>query len=352
MSFGQEEEELDWGDAGDVVSLGDEDEIPCIAVAEENTGEQTAPMQDEDLEPAVMSAKSPAATVFHPLGLSHLPPKPQPVVRHRRSRETVKASSMSRAHLRANSPGSGDDLPRHWEVRRTETIIYYYHTEFRCSQLKRPTRDDARPDKFHWKGDTPPGASSRSQSARNPPSGPAEWPERSAPDHQHRSSARDKSPPRNPSPPPRPRSPNPPRQRSNSSVQPAPVRAMSPSSMLLPRRGASPARGLAKPVNKPQRLEPDTNISSDPQDNRNVRSRDSGWEQRGRSNVRERDTARNSARIDHYSPPPDTGDSPPRRGSRHRSISPPRKPPMRSDAMVLNQRGIFYCGPLLSALGS
>ncbi|KDN46092.1 hypothetical protein RSAG8_04599, partial [Rhizoctonia solani AG-8 WAC10335] len=345
MSFEQDEDELDWGDAGDVVSLGDEDEIPCIAAAGENIGEETAPLysaQDEDFESTAMPTTSPAAALSHPLGLSHLPPKPQPVLHHRRSREMIKASSMSRIYPRANSPGVGDDLPRHWEVRRTETVIYYYHTEFRCSQVKRPTRDDARPDKFHWQGDAPPPASGRSQSARNPPSGPAEWPERSAPDHQHRSSARDKSPPRRASPPPRQRSPKPPRQRSNSALQPAPARAMSPSSMLLPRRGASPARGLAKSSNRPQRTDPDINISIDPQDNRNGRSRDSGWEQRGRSNARERDITRSSARMDHYSPPPDTGDSPPRRGSRHRSISPPRKAPMRSDAMVINQRGTLY----------
>ncbi|CAE7187742.1 unnamed protein product [Rhizoctonia solani] len=343
MSFGQEEEELDWGDAGDVVSLGDEDEIPCIAATEENIGEGTAPIQsaqDEDFESAVMSTKG-LAVPPHPLGLSHLPPKPQPALHHRRSRETIKASSMSRTY-RANSPGAGDDLPRHWEVRRTETVIYYYHTEARCSQLKRPTRDDARLDKFHWKGDAPPNASNRPQSARNPPSvrtGPAEWPERSPPDQQNRSSARDKSPTR-PSPP-RQRSPKP-RPRSDSSLQPAsapaPARAMSPSSMLLPRRGASPARGLAK-SNKP-----DIGVSSDPQDNRNGRSRDSGWEQRGRSNARERDISRNNARMDHYSPPPETGDSP-RRGSRHRSISPSRKVPMRSDAMMINQRGTFYYSP-------
>ncbi|CAE6461685.1 unnamed protein product [Rhizoctonia solani] len=108
---------------------------------------------------------------------------------------------------------------------------------------------------------------------------------------------------------------------------------MSPSSMLLPRRGASPAHGLAKPTRNPQRTDPD-NSSSDPQDHRNGRSRDSGW---GRNNGRERDMPRNSARMDHYSPPPETGDSPPRRGSRHRSISPPRKAPMRPDAMIINQ---------------
>ncbi|CAE6476064.1 unnamed protein product [Rhizoctonia solani] len=346
MSFKQEEEELDWGDAVDVVSLGDEDEIPCIAAVEENIGEETAPIhlaQDEDFESTAMSAKSPpAAALSHALGLSHLPPKPQSVLHRRRSRETIKASSMSRAHPRAHSPGASDDLPRCWEVRRTETVIYYYHTELRCSQLKRPTRDDARPDKFHWNGDVPPSGSDRSQPARNPPSGPAEWPERSAPDHQHRSSARERSPSRRASPPPRQRSPKPSRQRSNSVQQPAPARAMSPSSMLLPRRGASPARGLAKSSSKPQR-DPDVGISNDPQDGRNGRSRDSGWEQRGRSNARERDIGRGNGRTDHYSPPPETGDSPPRRGSRNRSISPPRKPLMRSDAMVINQRGIFYC---------
>ncbi|KAG8727598.1 hypothetical protein FRC11_012835, partial [Ceratobasidium sp. 423] len=256
MSFEQEEEELDWGDAVDVVSLGDEDEIPCIAAVEENIGEEAAPIhsaQDEDFESGAMLGKSPQAmSHLHPRGLSHLPPKPQSVLPHRRSWETVKASSMSRAYPRAHSPGAGDDLPRCWEVRRTETVIYYYHTELRCSQLKRPTRDDERLDKFHWTGDAPPSGPDRSQPACNPPSGPAEWPERSAPDQQHRSSARDRSPPRRTSPPPRQRSPKPSRQRSNSSQQPAPARAMSPSSMLLPRRGASPARGLAKSSSKPQ----------------------------------------------------------------------------------------------------
>ncbi|KAH7332803.1 hypothetical protein B0J17DRAFT_146634 [Rhizoctonia solani] len=174
MSFEPEDDELDWGDVVDVVSLGDEDEIPCIAAAGENIGEETVSIhsaQDEDFEPAATSAKSPLVAAFsHPRGLSHLPPKPQPVLHHRRSRETIKASSMSRVYPRASSPGPAEDLPRHWEVRRTETIIYYYHTEHRCSQLKRPTRDDVRLDKFHWKGDEPPSASGRSQSARNPPS--------------------------------------------------------------------------------------------------------------------------------------------------------------------------------------
>ncbi|KAH7332804.1 hypothetical protein B0J17DRAFT_146617 [Rhizoctonia solani] len=125
--------------------------------------------------------------------------------------------------------------------------------------------------------------------------------------------------------------------RSNSSQQPAPARAMSPSSMLLPRRGASPARGLAKTSNRPQRIDQD-GISSDTQDSRNGRLRDSGWEQRGRSNAREREITRNNGRNDHYSPPPEVGDSPPRRGSTgHRSISPPRKAPMRSDAMIISQ---------------
>ncbi|CAE6415749.1 unnamed protein product [Rhizoctonia solani] len=346
MSFGPEDDELDWGDVVDVVSLGDEDEIPSMAAARENIGEETVPIhsaQEEDFEPATMSAKSPLVAAFsHPLGLSHLPPKPQPALHHRRSRETIKASSMSRTYNRASSPGSTEDLPRHWEVRRTETVIYYYHTEHRCSQLKRPTRDDVRLDKFHWKGDEPPSSSGRSQSARNPSSGPAEWPERSAPDQQqNRASARDKSPSRRssppPPPPPRQRSPNSSRMRSNSSQQPAPARAMSPSSMLLPRRGASPARGLAKTGNKPQRVEQDVSISSETQDSRSGRSRDSGWEQRGRNNGRERDNTRNNGRTDHYSPPPEVGDTPPRRGSRHRSISPHRKAPMRSDAMIINQ---------------
>ncbi|KAG8734619.1 hypothetical protein FRC11_003851, partial [Ceratobasidium sp. 423] len=97
---------------------------------------------------------------------------------------------------------------------------------------------------------------------------------------------------------------------------------------------------------KPQRTDPDTNISNDPQDSRNGRSRDSGWEQRGRSSARERDITR--GRMDHYSPPPDSDDSPPRRGSRNRSVTPPRKPLMRSDAMITNQRGTFYSGHLLS----
>ncbi|KAJ1302247.1 hypothetical protein OPQ81_001067 [Rhizoctonia solani] len=295
MSFGQEEEELDWGDAVDVVSLGDEDEIPCIAVVEENMDEETTPLhsgQEEDFESTAMSAKSPPATSILP---------------HRRSRETIKASSMSRAYPRTHSPGAGDDLPRYWEVRRTETVIYYYHTEHRCSQLKRPTRDDARLDKFHWTGDAPPSGSDRSQSARNSSSGPAEWPERSAPDHQHRSSARDKSPPRRASPTPRQRSPKPPRQRSSSFQQSAP------------------------------HTDADVDISSNPHDNRNGRSRDSGWEQRGRPNARERDVGRGNGRVDHYSPPPETGDTP-RRGSRHRSLSPPRKAAaMRSDAMMISQ---------------
>ncbi|CAE6369351.1 unnamed protein product [Rhizoctonia solani] len=341
MSFGQDEEELDWGDAVDVVSLGDEDEIPCIAAVEENIGEEMAPIpsaQEGDLEYAPTSAKTqPATALSHPRGLSHLPPKPQSVLSHRRSRETIKASSMSRPYVRTHSPpGALDDLPRAWEVRRTETVVYYYHTELRCSQLKRPTRDDARLDKFNWPGDAPPSASDRSQSARNPPLGPAEWPERSISDH-HRSSARDRSPPpRHSPPPPRQRSPKPSLQRSESTQQPPPTRAMSPSSMLIPRRGQSPARGLAK-SSKQQRADSDTGASSDPQDNHAGRSRDSGWEPRGRNNARERDAARNNGRMDHYSPPPDNRESL-RRASRNRSTSPPRKATaMRSDAMVINQ---------------
>jgi hypothetical protein len=174
MSFGHDEEELDWGDAVDVVSLGDEDEIPCLAAVEENIGEQTAPnpsAQDSDYEYTAMSTKSHTAKSHsYPLDLSHLPPKPQSVPSHRRSRETIKASSMSRPYVRTHSPsGAADDLPKAWEVRRTETSVYYYHTELRCSQLKRPTRDDPRPDKFNWPGDAPPSASDRSQSAHNPP---------------------------------------------------------------------------------------------------------------------------------------------------------------------------------------
>ncbi|QRW23599.1 hypothetical protein RhiXN_08635 [Rhizoctonia solani] len=341
-SFGQEEEELDWGDAVDVVSLGDEDEIPCLAAVDENIGEETAPIplaHEDDFEYAAISIKSQAPMAHsHPLGLSHLPPKPQSVSSHRRSRETIKASSMSRPYVRTHSPsGALDDLPRPWEVRRTETIVYYYNTEFRCSQLKRPTRDDAGLDKFNWPGDAPPSASDRSQSARNPPPGPAEWPERSVSDH-HRSSTRDRSPPpRRSSPAPRQRSPKPSRQRSGSIQQPPPARALSPSSMLIPRRGQSPARGLAK-SSKQQRTDSDLGVSSDPQDSRLGRSRDSGWEPRGRNNARERDMARNSGRMDHYSPPPDNHDSPPQRGSRNRSISPPRKmTAMRSDAMIINQ---------------
>ncbi|KAF8703162.1 hypothetical protein RHS03_06232, partial [Rhizoctonia solani] len=337
-----QEEELDWGDAVDVVSLGDEDEIPCLAAVDENIGEETAPIplaHEDDFEYAAISIKSQAPMAHsHPLGLSHLPPKPQSVSSHRRSRETIKASSMSRPYVRTHSPsGALDDLPRPWEVRRTETIVYYYNTEFRCSQLKRPTRDDAGLDKFNWPGDAPPSASDRSQSARNPPPGPAEWPERSASDH-HRSSTRDRSPPpRRSSPPPRQRSPKPSRQRSGSIQQPPPARALSPSSMLIPRRGQSPARGLAK-SSKQQRTDSDLGVSSDPQDSHLGRSRDSGWEPRGRNNARERDIARNSGRMDHYSPPPDNHDSPPQRGSRNRSISPPRKmTAMRSDAMIINQ---------------
>ncbi|EUC55040.1 hypothetical protein RSOL_085420 [Rhizoctonia solani AG-3 Rhs1AP] len=83
---------------------------------------------------------------------------------------------------------------------------------------------------------------------------------------------------------------------------------MSTSSMLLPRRGASPARGLAKSNTNQQRTE-DVNISSDPQNNRNARSRDSGWEQSGKNNACECDMARSNARMDHYSPPPETGDN-------------------------------------------
>jgi hypothetical protein len=84
--------------------------------------------------------------------------------------------------------------------------------------------------------------------------------------------------------------------------------------MLIPRRGQSPARGLAK-SNKQLRADSDIGILSDSQDGHVNRSRDSGWELRGRNNARERDVTRNTGRMDHYSPPPENRDSPPRRTS-------------------------------------
>ncbi|KAG8735470.1 hypothetical protein FRC11_003256, partial [Ceratobasidium sp. 423] len=51
---------------------------------------------------------------------------------------------------------------------------------------------------------------------------------------------------------------------------------------------------------------------------RNGRLHDSGWEQHGRSSAREHNITH--GRMDHYSPPPDSDDSPPRRGSRNRSV--------------------------------
>jgi hypothetical protein len=171
MSFGQDEEELDWGDVVDVVSLGDEEENLNVGQVDEDVVQESAPTgaPQEGLEPAQSPTKNGSTASIHPLGLSHLPPKPQSVVPGGRSRETIKAAAMSRTYLRSRSPpgSSPNDLPRNWEVRRSETSVYYYHTVLHASQWKRPTRDDPRLDKSHWEGEEPPKPSDRSQSVRN-----------------------------------------------------------------------------------------------------------------------------------------------------------------------------------------
>lgn len=190
MSYA-EDDELDWGeedyrhphleegdaDAVDVVSLGDEEEIPIIDFPAENV--EAAPVHAAtpraSREPPSSPNKNRSGLASQPsLGLSHLPPKPRTVVPGGRSRETIKAAAMSRPHARSRSPSgaSQSELPNNWEIRHSELTVYYYHTVLCSSQLKRPTREDARLDsQSSWKGEAPPPPSLvRSLSARNAPS--------------------------------------------------------------------------------------------------------------------------------------------------------------------------------------
>lgn len=190
MSYA-EEDELDWGeedykhpaldegdaDAVDVVSLGDEEEIPVVDFSIECVADAPVPASTVQTprEPPTSPNKNRLGLASQSsLGLSHLPPKPRTVVAGGRSRETIKAAAMARPHARSRSPpgASQTDLPHNWEIRRSELTVYYYHTVLCSSQLKRPTRDDARLDsKSSWKGEAPPPSSLlRSQSARNAPS--------------------------------------------------------------------------------------------------------------------------------------------------------------------------------------
>lgn len=183
MSYG-EDDELDWGeedykhlgdaDAVDVVSLGDEEEIQVVDFPTEGVVEVPAPASavQTPREPPTSPNKTRLGLASQSsLGLSHLPPKPRTVVAGGRSRETIKAAAMARPHARSRSP-PGADLPHNWEIRRSDLTVYYYHTVLCASQLKRPTREDARLDsKSCWKGEAPPPSPLvRSQSARNAPS--------------------------------------------------------------------------------------------------------------------------------------------------------------------------------------
>jgi hypothetical protein len=193
MSF-RDEDELDWGeeeyrnmpceegdaDAVDVVSLGDEEEILELNFAVEC--EVEAPLRAATPQTYRETSASPnknrsgtgVASQSSALGLSHLPPKPRTVVPGGRSRETITAAAMSRPAPRSRSPpgSSANELPNNWEVRRSELTVYYYHTVLCASQLKKPTRDDARLDnKSSWGGEAPPSPTLfRSLSARNAPS--------------------------------------------------------------------------------------------------------------------------------------------------------------------------------------
>lgn len=128
---------------------------------------------------------------------------------------------------------------------------------------------------------------------------------------------------------------------------------MSPSSMLIPRRGQSPARGLAKPNDsvKERRDAPDNDYPSDARENYGDRFREAGWERHPRVDARERGISyKTNGRTDHYSPPPEDDRERSKHATSgyfgvefsilltisligHRSISPHRK-----SAMPVNQR--------------
>ncbi|KAG9122735.1 hypothetical protein FRC07_000751 [Ceratobasidium sp. 392] len=421
MSF-RDEDELDWGeeeyrnpaldeedaDAVDMVSLGDEEEIPqanlVIECEAEAPARSTTPQSTQELSssPGKNRSGNGLSSQSSALGLSHLPPKPRTVIYGGRSRETIKAAAMSRPAPRSHSPPgtTPNDLPPNWEVRRSELTIYYYHTVLCASQLKKPTRDDARLDTKHsWQGESPPSPGLyRSLSARNAPSSRAAWPENSAPSRYQKSQRASSPPPRTNSPPMRSTPPeDQPRGRPESRKQVQQVqqaqqtpqlprpRSISPASMLIPRQGQSPARGLAKNGNDSSndtRNEPTSAARSDGPRNEFVqKSRREVWDRRtgressppsqlldhyspepesnerpsrnGRSardtealraprvtgsrRSRPYDESQDRGGMDHYSPPPEGDEAPTKPIIRRQSLSPPRPGGMRSDAMVLDQ---------------
>ncbi|KAG8719315.1 hypothetical protein FRC08_003146 [Ceratobasidium sp. 394] len=408
MSF-RDEEELDWGeeeyrnpaldegdaDVVDTVSLGDEEEIlqlgSVVEYAVEAPARSATPQttRDPSLSPNKTRSGNSLSSQSPALGLSHLPPKPRTVVYGGRSRETIKAAAMSRPAPRSRSPpaSASNDLPPNWEIRRSELTIYYYHTVLCASQLKKPTRDDARLDtKGSWQGEAPPPPGLyRSLSARNVPSSRSTWPENTVPGRYQKTQRTSSPPPRANSPPKRPSPPEDLQQgRAESRQQPPRPRSISPASMLIPRRGQSPARGLAKngsdsasdarnestggnrsdggrteAVQKPrreawdrrggrehspppQRLDhysPEPEPEEPPSRNGRV-SRDTGALQAPRvaGSRRSRPYEPQEIRgMDHYSPPPEDDKPPMKHSMRRQSVSPPRQGGMRSDAMVFDQ---------------
>ncbi|KAG8744317.1 hypothetical protein FRC10_010389 [Ceratobasidium sp. 414] len=407
MSF-RDEEELDWGeeeyrnlvldegdaDVVDTVSLGDEEEIPqpdlVVECEVEAPVRSATPQttQDPSLSPNKHRSGNGLSSHSPALGLSHLPPKPRTVVYGGRSRETIKAAAMSRPAPRSRSPPASapNDLPPNWEIRRSELTIYYYHTVLCASQLKRPTRDDARLDaKRSWQGEAPPSPGLyRSLSARNAPSSRAAWPENAVPGRYQKNqresspSPRTNSPPQGPTPPEDLR-----RGQAEPKQQPPRPRSISPASMLIPRRGQSPARGLAKngsdstndarnesaggnrsdggpteTAQKPRRevwdrrtgREPSPpplldHYSPEPEPKepppRNGRTaRDPGALRAPRVTGSRRSKPyepQDTRGMDHYSPPPEDDKPPTKHTTRRKSVSPPRQGGMRSDAMVFDQ---------------
>ncbi|QRW10555.1 hypothetical protein RhiLY_09554 [Ceratobasidium sp. AG-Ba] len=414
MSF-RDEEELDWGeedyrnpgeaDAVDTLSLGDEEEILHADFGTEGDNEDDAPRAATPQQEALaspgknrlggtLSAQSSA------LGLSHLPPKPRMVMPGGRSRETIKAAAMSRQAPRSRSPPASapNDLPPNWEVRHSELTVYYYHTVLCASQLKRPTREDARLDKASsWPGEEPPPSDRlNSQSTRNAPSSRAAWPENSAPGRYSKNSRTSSPPPpRAKSPSQRPNQPEEPRrgradsrqhkqqqQQQQQQQQPPRPRSISPASMLLPRRGQSPARGLAKSGSDSNETRTDSAGGNRPDNTRSEfvqKTRREAWDRRagmnqtppqqldhyspepevdeppsrsgrtprdneilqaprvtGSRRSKQYDDAHEARGIDHYSPPPENDKAPLKHATR-RSDSPGRRGGMRSDAMIVNQ---------------
>ncbi|KAG8788261.1 hypothetical protein FRC12_014750 [Ceratobasidium sp. 428] len=412
MSF-RDEDELDWGeeeyrnpaldeedaDAVDTVSLGDEEEMPqpdsVVECEPEVPARSVTPQNAQELSSSPNKNRSgnSLSSQSSVLGLSHLPPKPRTVVYGGRSRETIKAAAMSRPAPRSRSPpGSvSNDLPPNWEVRRSELTVYYYHTVLCASQLKRPTRDDARLDtKRSWSGEAPPSPGLyRSLSARNAPSSRAAWPENSITSRYEKSQRASSPPPPTANSPPRRSTPEDqqrgrPESRQQQQQPPPRPRSISPASMLIPRRGQSPARGLAKngndssndarnepnsaarsggalteSVQKPQREawdrltarelspspqsldhyspepeleEPSSRNGRTARDTELLRAPRVTGPRRSRPYVETQDRG-----MDHYSPPPEGDKVPARHTMRRQSLSPPRQGGMRSDAMVYDQ---------------